>query len=420
MTTLLVIADDFTGALDTAVQFSKLGISTLATTRPDYPLDKARADVLVVETDTRHRTPDAAYQIVRALACKAREAGIPHIYKKTDSALRGNIGAELTAVADAYAAPLYFLPAFPSMGRTTRHGIHYIGKDIVSRSAFAQDPFEPVRESHINKIIRRQSDIPVVLCKPEKVPAATRREILVIDSSREEDFDLVCKTLKLRRYRPALLGGCAGFAACLPGLLDLRQGEKAPQLRARQMLVLSGSVNPVSFTQQKFAQKAGFALTKLMPREKREEDFFTKEVSEDFWLKLEKKIESGNHVLVSVAENKADTKANDREAKEHGISVDEVRRRVARNIGQLGKELNRKYPDLLLFIVGGDTLHAYLEQTGTTEIVPQAELVPGVVQSLISTASGPRHILTKSGGLSDRNVYAQTARIICSPRADNQ
>ena len=53
--------------------------------------------------------------------------GIPHIYKKTDSALRGNIGAELEAMMQASGEEqLPFVPAFPQIGRTTVNGTHFI------------------------------------------------------------------------------------------------------------------------------------------------------------------------------------------------------------------------------------------------------------------------------------------------------
>ena len=69
-------------------------------------------------------------------------------YKKTDSALRGNIGAELSAALDGSGAGvLSFLPAFPRMNRTTAAGIHYIDGIPAAKSVFGQDPFNPVKES---------------------------------------------------------------------------------------------------------------------------------------------------------------------------------------------------------------------------------------------------------------------------------
>lgn len=60
-----------------------------------------------------------------------------YIYKKTDSALRGNIGAELGALVAASGQKILpFVPAFPQMNRITKGGIHYIDGVPVTESSF--------------------------------------------------------------------------------------------------------------------------------------------------------------------------------------------------------------------------------------------------------------------------------------------
>ena len=148
MVKLLIIADDFTGALDTGVQFAARGANTRVVTDLAYDFSQADAEGLVMVAETRHLTPRKAYDIVYHAARNARKAGIPYIYKKTDSALRGNIGSELTAVMDAAEADtIAFLPAFPKMGRVTQAGVHYVDCVPVAESVFGKDPFEPVKAS---------------------------------------------------------------------------------------------------------------------------------------------------------------------------------------------------------------------------------------------------------------------------------
>ena len=135
MVKLLIIADDFTGALDTGVQFAARGAATRVVTDLAYDFTLADAEVLVMVAETRHLPPEEAYDVVYRTARNAREAGIPYIYKKTDSALRGNIGSELTAVMDAAGSDtIAFLPAFPKMGRVTRNGVHYVDGVPVAES----------------------------------------------------------------------------------------------------------------------------------------------------------------------------------------------------------------------------------------------------------------------------------------------
>lgn len=105
---LAVIADDLTGANDTGVQFSKHGISTIVVFQLDALESAAeKADVVVVNTDSRLCAPRSAYYWVRLAAEALKKMGISRIYKKIDSAFRGNIGAELDGAMDAFGAPSF-------------------------------------------------------------------------------------------------------------------------------------------------------------------------------------------------------------------------------------------------------------------------------------------------------------------------
>ncbi len=75
MFTLLILADDFTGALDTGVQISKTGARTVVLTDPHADLERFadETEVLVIDAETRHIP--AAGKGVRGLH---RPAGIRH------------------------------------------------------------------------------------------------------------------------------------------------------------------------------------------------------------------------------------------------------------------------------------------------------------------------------------------------------
>lgn len=75
MIKLLVIADDFTGALDTGVQFSKQGISTLVSTNTEINTNEVDEDieVLVIDTESRYLSNDEAYKIIHDLIVSAKK-----------------------------------------------------------------------------------------------------------------------------------------------------------------------------------------------------------------------------------------------------------------------------------------------------------------------------------------------------------
>ena len=66
MVKLLMIADDFTGALDTGVQFATRGAMTMVVTDPAYDFKQTKDDVqvLVLDAETRHLSPGEAHDVV--------------------------------------------------------------------------------------------------------------------------------------------------------------------------------------------------------------------------------------------------------------------------------------------------------------------------------------------------------------------
>ncbi|MFD6099442.1 four-carbon acid sugar kinase family protein [Nocardiopsis flavescens] len=142
-----VLADDLTGAGDTAVQFLRAGWST------ELQLEEAdsAAQVVAVTTDTRPLPAAEAARAVGAATRRLRAAGVGHLYKKVDSTLRGPIRAEIDAVLAEWApgAVAVVCPAFPAAGRTVRDGVLYVEGVPVHETAVGRDPVTPVTESRI-------------------------------------------------------------------------------------------------------------------------------------------------------------------------------------------------------------------------------------------------------------------------------
>src|SRR5215212_758473 len=105
-----VIADDLTGACDSAVQFANVGLRTIVS------LDgEADADVVAYSTESRSWSK-------LQLAMPSIPPACPLIFKKIDSTLRGNPRAEILAALDAYGLDTAIVnPAFPEMGRVVEN-----------------------------------------------------------------------------------------------------------------------------------------------------------------------------------------------------------------------------------------------------------------------------------------------------------
>ena len=101
MTKIVIIADDMTGALDSGVKLAAQGISSAAIIDRGFDIASLDATALIINTESRHVSAEEAYKRVFDAAKKAYLSGADIIYKKLDSTLRGNIGAELQAASDA-------------------------------------------------------------------------------------------------------------------------------------------------------------------------------------------------------------------------------------------------------------------------------------------------------------------------------
>jgi hypothetical protein len=82
------------------------------------------ADVVVLNTNSRPDSPAEAARKVFACGQYVSQLGVSRVYKKIDSTMRGNVGAELDALMESLGVrSVVITPAFPAVGRTVVEGI---------------------------------------------------------------------------------------------------------------------------------------------------------------------------------------------------------------------------------------------------------------------------------------------------------
>ena len=226
---VFALADDLTGALETGAKFAAAGIEARVTTErtiegpPDHP-------VLVIDSETRHRTSQDAAAIVREIALEARRFSPWLVYKKTDSTLRGHIAAEFRALLEAFPErELVYSPAYPDMGRTVRGGQLLVHGIPVHQTAFAADSLNPVLQSDFATLL---SGLPVTLHHGES----------------NADVHSAARSI-LALQAPSLAAGPASFAGALAGVLPLPRARPATLPRIARYLVVNGSRHPASHAQ---------------------------------------------------------------------------------------------------------------------------------------------------------------------------
>ena len=211
---MIVIADDITGAAEIAGIAHSYGMQViLSCTEGDshdcessVPDGHPSGAVFVIATDTRSLTEEEAASEIRRITAAQPTTSPTLLFKKTDSALRGHVVAELAALLESthYQRAVY-LPANPSKNRIVRDGTYLINDVPIHQTAFSYDPEYPATVSKLK----------------ERFPDATEHHIIMPDATSADDIRHV-----IAEYDDGntLFAGAADlFSALLQHFLQPRQ-----------------------------------------------------------------------------------------------------------------------------------------------------------------------------------------------------
>jgi uncharacterized protein YgbK (DUF1537 family) len=387
---LLIIADDLTGSNDAGVQFAKCGINSVVFVEHGIAELPSEYQVVVVNTESRHVGPKEAARRVRSVAKLGVRSGVTHFFKKTDSTLRGNIGAELQALMEVTGeSSLPFVPAFPEMSRTTRNGIHYVHGIPIAESEFAHDPLGPVRESEVARVLRQTTDFPVTSAKLAEIPEAVRGCVL-IDCETREDLTGIARELEARG-KMRVLAGSAAFAEELPNVLGLKVEVREKVVAEGPILFVNGSLNPRAL-EQVGRVRGRLHNVRLSP-----DDVFGGGGGRQFRM--------GSNVLLDTLENREEEMVFRKRAKESGISESAIHLQVAEGIGRAVKEMLNRGGFKTLVVFGGDTLMGIARAMDWKAFVPRGEVGAGI--SVTQPMGSALLVVSKAGGFGGTDAAEQ-------------
>jgi len=379
---LLIIADDLTGAADTAVQFSKIGIPTAVYLSAEIEFNKFPA-VAAVTTESRHCSKDEAYQRVIAITEKALQAGCRRFYKKIDSTFRGNVGAELDALMTAAGVQRGALvAAYPSAGRTTRNGYQYVNGTPLHETAFARDPREPAAESFIPAILGAQTSRPV---RPAGAAGGAGGDgIMVYNAETGADLRGIAAYLD-KSGNMDVVAGAAGFAEVLAGyyysgkIPGGSRKQKSRKSRSAPLFVVNGSLNEVSLNQVEQAKKASVACFSVP----------TAAMTESFSGSIIRQLQESGCAMLT-------TRAIERDAAPSSM--------YAENMGRIAAAVAAAVPAADMAMFGGDTAFAVCHGLRCTALYPRDEIMPGLTVCAPGGGATDGLLILKSGGFGSIDV----------------
>lgn len=414
-----IVADDLTGANDTALQFHLKGCNTQILL--DYsiiPASTANTQVWAVNTQTRHLPVQDAVEIVKKAAKSIIEnLHVDYLYKKIDSTLRGNIAQEALATLEVMEGDAaVVVPAFPAEGRTTVGGYHLVKGMPLERTDVARDPHSPIYQSHIPTLLQQQVENPEIIAH---IPLMTvmkgagpllmelkklvdeGKKLIVIDAVTTTDMEQIA--LAIEKCTNKLLPcGAAGLAQVLAKsrLTDTKHQHISKVIPPLPVLVVSGSKSELSKVQlKKLAEFDEFeAVIINISREQ-----LNAKPDENLVNSVIEHLQTEKIVAVHFAEeNKEEEHPEEQKTEEAG----DLPGLIIDFLAELSSKVMAKQ-ELILVAVGGETAYKCCNAIGSRNLQLIDQVEPSIPLCLDHEA---RWIVTKSGNFGSPNTLVNIVK----------
>lgn len=357
MTSVRLLADDLTGALDTAAEFVGL-CGPFDVTWPEAPA-MTSASSLAIDSGTRERSKAESIEIVARLAPQLRGATIA--YKKVDSLLRGAWAAELgSCLRGGDWASCVVAPAFDYQGRRTLNGQQF--------ARTVQGEWHRVGDNLLAQL--RQEGI---AARQGEADTLLRGGVQVFDAESDIDLDRVVE-MGRRMPGPVLWCGSGGLA----GALARSHRADAPDRLKLPVLGLFGSDQLATASQLAACGAATIALAEG-----------------EGAAPVRRRLADDGVVLVkfSLVE---------------GLTRAEAARRIAREMTALIAALE---PPGTLIVAGGETLKAACVALGAHALQVTGRIVPGLPRSILQGGRwAGTDVVSKSGAFGPSELWRDLLR----------
>lgn len=357
MTNVRLLADDLTGALDTAAEFVGL-CGPFDVSWGDAPAPPG-VQSLAIDSGTRERSKADSVEIVGRLAQQLQGGTIA--YKKVDSLLRGAWAAELGAcLRSGHWASCVVAPAFDYQGRRT------VGGQQFARTV--QGDWHRVGDNLLAQL--RLEGIEARQGRADTLPQGG---VQVFDAESDIELDRIVEMAR-RMPGPVLWCGSGGLA----GALARSHRADAPSQLKRPVLGLFGSDQAATASQLAACGEATVAL-----------------IEGEGGARVQRKLADDGVALVKFA--LAD-----------GLSRAEAAQRIARELAALVAVLD---PPGTLIVAGGETLKAVCVSLGAQALRVTGRIVPGLPRSVLQGGRWAGvEIISKSGAFGARELWRDLLR----------
>jgi len=416
---IYVIADDLTGANDTGVQFTKKGYNTRVSifNKQSTIIIPDNLDVFVVDTETRELKIKIAREKLKNILKKLNINKNDMIYKKVDSTLRGNVGAEIEEIMNILKKDIcVFSPSFPSHKRITIGSYLVVDQKPLGLTEYSSNNLKQEENSFIPFLFKKQTNFSVgqidlkdvvkgqktILSKINKLYQKGNK-IIVIDSTSEQHLaDIFSSGLKFDGS--VLFSGSAGLANHFPNVCNKNEDLKINiENNKSPVIVVAGSRNSIMENQINYLKKRlSFAELKI----DLEQIFSNKDrILNDYTTKCIQAIKDNRDLLIYIdfIYNK-DKLINQKLMLKYHLSFRGLEIKIKTLLGELTSKIIKNSNTRNLILTGGDVALGVCKELNIYNMNILDELLPGIPLAIANYRNYKLNIITKAGGFGEEDT----------------
>lgn len=409
-----IIADDLTGANDTALQFHIQGANTKILLDSEYvPNRKDVTEVWAISTESRNcDESEALNRVDKAVKTFIDNFSFEYYYKKIDSTLRGHIAIETLWMLNLleYDAAI-IIPAFPQEGRITVGGYHLLKGIPIGRTEIAMDPLSPIIESHVPTLLKSQLNEkqfelvgeldlktvmngagPILIKINELIKEGKR--LIVADAASITDIEQIALAINKcdKKILPAGTAACAQVLGRI-WLADITNERETLKLEKMPKLIVSGTATQITAEQiEKLEQSDDYNNVNFIPLETKD---ILSGVSDDLVARIVANLKSGVTVCVHTSHLIANFDGFSEDSFNAELTKEKLVSMITDYLAELTKQVLSQIK-VTLITLGGETSYKCCNSINSKELKLLDEVVPAIS---LSKDVNNQLIVTKSGNL---------------------
>ncbi len=410
-----IIADDLTGANDTALQFHLHGAGTQILLSEDAEcLNLKGTQTWAISTESRNITPLESYEKIKyATQFMMSKFNPDYFFKKIDSTVRGNIAVEVLGMLEVLGWDASIvIPAFPMEGRVTVGGYHLLKGVPIECTEMARDPYSPIFESHLPTLFKSQVgkkwehligslELSTVMKGAGPILQNLNKlieegkKLIIIDAVSTTDIEQVLLAMDKSEYR-ILPAGTAATARVLSDLwfADLKPHNVTQTIPELPKLIISGSATEITANQIRNLEQSddfdentlivGLDLKTVLGG-----------VQDDLVQRVVNNLGQKNIVLIHTSDVVKEFDGFSDDSLEAELTKDKLAYMITDFLAELTRRVTEQ-KQLILILIGGETSYKCCKAIGATQLQLIDEVAPAIALSLDHNA---QWIVTKSGNL---------------------